>query len=211
MSKGADIEQLNVEGIVAPFHLFQPAHRQSSSLPTEFRDLLSGHCLGLFDTQSCQGWTIFHRAAAYGTAEDIDFCIYNGASMNLVTSDHLWSPLFVAVAFDNIETYKELARHYGPGHIAYTDARGWTLLHVAAEVGNPQLIQFLVKEGSDVNALSSPGGPLVAAEIRDLCLTPLDVAKYNGEETLQNFIHGLNLADIAIHSDGIFWPCEDFI
>ena len=201
-----------MEGCAALFHLFQPMDHENEPLSTELCRFISKHCLGLINTQSCQGWNMLHRAAAYATAKDIEFCVNSGASLDLVISDYSWNPLFVAVTEGNVETYNELAlHHYGPDHVNHTDARGWTLLHLAAEVGNSQLVHLLVKRGSDLDARTPPGMQLVEDEIRNLSVTALEVAKYYGEEKLNSFIRGLRLAgvDVAIHSQDVYWPCND--
>ena len=103
---------------------------------TEFIEMLTPHLLSGINTQSCEGWTPLHRAAAYGTGQDIDSLVKRGANLTLKTYQEQWTPIFVAAESNNIDTFKRLASYSTPSFVQNTDVRGWTMLHIAAGLGS---------------------------------------------------------------------------
>jgi len=215
ISKGADAENINVYGATPLFQLFQPNRESTMTPAAEFIEMLTPHLLSGINTQSINGWTPLHRAAAYGTGQDIDSLVKRGANLTLKTYQEQWTPIFVAVEFNNIDTFERLAFYSTRSFVQSTDVRGWTMLHIAAGLGNSELIVLLIIHGADPHALSCPiaeqSNELVPENMRGSQLTPTDVAKYSGAETFSTYVYGLRSAGIDISSDpeDIFWPVPE--
>lgn len=154
-----------------------------------------------------------HRAAAYGNGDDIRSLTAHGSSHMLCTLKLHWTPIFVAVRFKNISTFNELMRHTPPSFIWETDLRGWTLLHIAADVGNQEMIKLLLDLGACPHALSRPSSFLVPRGLENKSLTPKDIALNRGHEFYSHYINALKDTgfDIFVYDqeeEDIFWPAE---
>ncbi|RDL41307.1 uncharacterized protein BP5553_01286 [Venustampulla echinocandica] len=70
LENGADVHHISARGWTPLFSLFgaQPCH---SGPCGEFLELFSAACFDDFNAQDRDGWTIMHRAAAFGNAEHI--------------------------------------------------------------------------------------------------------------------------------------------
>lgn len=215
ISNGADPENINLNGTTPLFQLFQPDQESTETPAIELIQMLTPHSLSCINTQSCEGWTPLHRAAAYGTRQDVDCLIKRGANLTLKTYREQWPPIFVAVDSNNIDTFDQLAHYSTPECFQDTDIRGWTMLHIAAAIGNSELIAILIDLGADPHASSNPSSELsndlIPENIRGLELTPADVAKYSGSGKFRAYIYGLMDAgiDISSNSEEIFWPAEN--
>lgn len=72
-----------------------------------------------------------------------------GANPNGDTTGPFPAPLILAVDFGNTELYERLIEKGADLHIK--DPKGYSLLHLAAEKGNLELVKFLVGRGLDPN------------------------------------------------------------
>jgi len=170
--------------------------------------MLAGRDFAGFNSASVEAhWGPLHRASAYGSGADIDFLLRAGASLDLVDCNS-WTSLFVAVGYNNVDTFKRLMLKFKPEYISHKDLRGWSLLHLAAEEGNPEIICSLVQHGFE------PWPPVNECSLSDFeqeQLTPAAVARSAGQGVFQNFILGLELGGIQVISDSedIFWPLDE--
>jgi ankyrin repeat protein len=207
----ADAEHINDDGVPPSFHLFQPGPRQSSSTARQLLDVALPYSISNINFQSCEGWTSLHRAAAYGTGDDIDSLVERGADVTMKTLGFEWMPIFVAVHFGNVVAFKRLLHYSGAESIRDTDTRGWTMLHLAAERGDSELVALLIAHGADAHARSELGFTAVPDDLQSHGLTPLDVARASGPEKLQKYVLGLQNAQIDVHIDleEVFWPVNE--
>ena len=169
--------------------------------------MLAGRDFSGFDTASVGAhWTPLHRASAFGPGTDIDYLLQVGASPDLVDCNS-WTSLFMAVGYNNVDTFERLMLKFKPEYISHKDSRGWSLLHVAADEGNPEIISSLVQHGFEP-------WPLVNESfLNDLGqeqLTPAAVARAAGQRVFQNFLLGLELGGIQVISDSedVYWPLD---
>jgi hypothetical protein len=171
--------------------------RESQS---EFIELLGGNSFKLFDVQDSCGWTALHRAAAFGTREDVNALLRMKASIDVLTYNLEWTPLFCAVCFGNIGAMHELWGCY-ENPSAMTDLRGWNLLHIAAGAGKFGAIPFLLEQGVDAKAMSKATSRLVPPPLEGRSVTPNVVAKACGEDAYEKWCEVLisngNMADMA--------------
>ena len=164
-----------------------------------------------FDTQDTEGWTCMHRAAAYGCAEDIKLLVKLGASTTIQTKKVCWAPLFCAVQFGNISTFEEL-RRMDPDFLSLRDVRRWTLLHVAVNAKQLDMISHLISLGADPHSKTLATEFCVSGDLRGRSVTPGDIAIARGEKVLATYVGALvNCGhDVQICQDiretDIFWP-----
>src|SRR5882757_7830454 len=122
----ADVHHISARGWTPAFSLFGEESRHQNSCE-EFLELLLGASFDNFNAQDGAGWTIMHRAAAWGNADHIKSLLTRGATLDIRMSNLGWTPIFCAVQFNNLSTFAEVVQNQ-PHFLAATGARGWTLL-----------------------------------------------------------------------------------
>jgi ankyrin repeat protein len=154
-----------------------------------------------------------HRAVAYGNAEDIKNLIDFQAPYTLRTSKLLWTPIFVAAQFGNMQTFNELRKHH-PDLLDMKDIRGWTLLHVAVNAKRTELIRLLVSLGADPHACSRATKFLVPDDLKEVAVTPGDIAMLRGKGIFDAYVESLRMQGYELEVKGnepeeereVFWP-----
>lgn len=134
-----------------------------------------------FNCQDKKGWTALHRAAAFGTAEDVRTLNRMGAALEIRTKNLSWTPVFTAAFYNNLETLLEIIK-IDPPDKREADLRGWTLLHVAIGAGSFDVIPELLRRGCDPEALSNATSHSVPEVFIDTAITPGDIARACGKE-----------------------------
>lgn len=198
-NRNADAENINDDNVAPLFHLFQPGSRNTSAVAQELLDIALPDLVSNINLRSCEGWTVLHRAAAYGCSKDIDTLLGLGADSGQRTDEMKWLPLATAVHFGNLSTVEQLLSYMDMKAVRETDSRGWTILQLAAEQGDPQIVASLVSADGDLHTWSEMVPPA------------LDVARGLGAERLENFVHGLQMAgfDVQLDDGEVFWDAED--
>jgi ankyrin repeat protein len=154
-----------------------------------------------------------HRAAAYGNPGDITLLERLNANPMLQTIKLSWMPIFCAVQFGNISTFKELKKHHS-NFLTLRDIRHWTLLHLAVNAKRLELMALLIELGADPHARSLAVNYLVPDDLKGLSVTPGDIAYLRGAEVLSVFVDTLrrNGHELEVVRDPIenvaevFWP-----
>jgi hypothetical protein len=178
---------------------------------SEFIDILVCNSFSQFDAQDKKGWTVLHRAAAWGTSTDVKKLIQMRASVDRRTYKLDWTPLFCAVAYNNLDTLQALLDVLSVSDVGdQRDARGWNLLHVAAGYGNIAAIPGLLERGVDIEALSKATSRFVPPAIRDRCVTPAEVARSCGEQTYVHWTAAVEAAgrNVDVRPDAVDWSLE---
>jgi ankyrin repeat protein len=147
----------------------------------ELIEIMASNGFSNFNAQDSEGWAALHRAAAFGTAEDLRALCRMGASLEIRTNNLAWTPVFTAVCYNNLETLQEIIKIEPPDKDK-TDLRGWTLLHVAIGAGSFDVIPELLRLGCDPAALSNATSHSVPEIFIDTAVTPGDIAKACGKE-----------------------------
>ncbi|KAL1987786.1 hypothetical protein VTN96DRAFT_2626 [Rasamsonia emersonii] len=205
ISRGARLDYVSSRGWTPVFELFWPSKEDQPS--PEFLHLLCANSFADFDVQDSSGWTCLHRAAAYGTAADVRELLRVGASPLITTHSLGWTPVFCAARFCNTATLAELARHLQPSFIYSTDARGWTLLHVAVDAGDFDTMYLVLQLGAD---------PHQTAKIDGEWVTPTELARRGGPKVFQMYVDALEetgfdiygVEDDADEKGEIYWAAE---
>ena len=221
---GVEYDHVNNFETTALFYAYQPtldmgsSASQSSRKPGAKARELFGLllCKGFtnINVQSVKGWTALHRAAAYGTTEDIDLLLQHGGDTLIRTSTFLWPPIFVAAIFGNFETFKVLANIYTGQLTTDADRVGWTLLHHAVYGENIDIVSYLLKQGSCPHVLTFPTTTLetsIPEDLRGIALTPGVIAKWCEPETLAAYEKALRRQNYEVqvdHDGDVFWDFE---
>jgi ankyrin repeat protein len=160
-------------------YIFDPERSNRNSI--ELLDISATPDLGQWDAQDRVGWTILHRAAAYGQGRDIRKMLNLQASPKIRTFQLNWLPICCAVSKGNESTFDVLA---SPDvmplreMIKFRDTRGWTLLHLAAQSGSVPIITKILTLGlhpydkTDGSTMQVPEG------LKMKELTPGDIARW---------------------------------
>jgi ankyrin repeat protein len=184
----------------------------------EYLELLSSSSFSEFDTQDVDGWTAMHRAAAFGSSDDIAALLERGSSSTMTTRLG-WTPIRCALRFKNAATFLELVRRLGQSFdVDEKDVRGWTLLDEAASMGNPEMLNLTLRHGANTHTLTKATSWMVPENLENQAVTPAGVAKSVGEDHHKAYIDALKKAGFDVTTrkdltdndseDDMFWPAE---
>lgn len=197
LSRGAWGDHTDARGWTTAFYLWSFSHVR---MPTQtcFLKLMNmdGHCnLG---SMACYNWTALHRAAAFGTAEDVELLIRYGTEPSICTEGLQWSALYYSTLFSNELTLRELTNSSYCLDINSSDVRGWTPLHVAAAQGVSAMLTLLLELGANPYQMTKSTSFHVPEALRERVLAPLDVAKESGPEQYNVYIKALCAAGFEL-------------
>lgn len=181
----ADLHYVNRRLWASPRYLFDPDPKFSKSDASVLLEICHTAGFDDWDSTDLAGWTIVHRAAAFGQASDITRLLYLGASADMEIPTMKWKPIQCAANFGNLSTCTALADSIaGQALVNLTDSRGWTVLHLAAQRRSLALLVDLLKRGLRPLQKSSPSCLLVPQGLERVEATPRDVAKACGNEDI---------------------------
>lgn len=164
--------------------------------------LRSSPCFGYLhlDVYDDDGWSVMHRAAVYGAAEDIPILIEYGLDAFAKTikpkperdeSEYdQFSVLQLAVHYGRLNVVEQLLPHYVAryGNVDLPDRRGWTLLHMAVDEGHLDVARMLVVNGANVDAKTKRTLSDTPGDDRTYKHTPTSLAKSYGPEVYKEFL-----------------------
>ncbi|CAG8960727.1 hypothetical protein HYFRA_00002263 [Hymenoscyphus fraxineus] len=219
IEKGAQVDHVSARGWTAVFYLFgyDWIHGNKGESCIKYLNLLSAASFSEFDVQDADGWSVMHRAASWGTAQDIEALVNRGASVLLPTVMD-WLPIRCATRFENIDTFKVLLVNIqDKSVINQRDKRGWTLLHDAADIGSSKLLELLLSNGADPHIVTFELASGVPHDLKNRTLTAGDIAKQRGRDVYDAYKTALGNAEMGISiveelddsgSEDIFWVAE---
>ncbi|KAH7407729.1 ankyrin repeat-containing domain protein [Cadophora sp. MPI-SDFR-AT-0126] len=185
LSAGAELDYVNRRTWTCLRYLYDPD--RCNLYTVELLELCHREKFDGWDCPDTSGWTLAHRAAAFGHERDIRKLQNLKVCFTTSTLALHWLPIFCAVRYANESTFNFLAAMIPPSDLSkLRDVRGWTLLHLAAMTGSEAILARLFRcqcdpyTVSDKSEMSVPGG----LEFREL--TPGDIAKACGHEELYN-------------------------
>jgi ankyrin repeat protein len=206
---GADIDYLSARGWSVISYLWEHGNPLPNS--SEFFEMCKAQSFDAYNAQDRAGWTCLHRAAAYGTANDIRTLLGLGASMSMCTRGAAWTPIHVAAAMNNDKTLDALAGNATNRVLHSLDANGWTPLHIAVERGAEKTMTYLLMREADPHATSNITANWFPPGLEDKSLTPEDLARDRGMDFLFKYQAALGDADfdITLIDDDIFWEASE--
>jgi ankyrin repeat protein len=209
-TKSVDVESTNRDGDTVASYLYGKSRPKEQQ--TEFIEMLASHSFSQFSAQDKNGWTVLHRAAAWGSAEDIKVLLQMSALENLRTRRLSWTPLICAVAYRNFDTLQALCESSNDATMYKDqDLRGWNLLHVAVGYSNFEAVPYLIQHGVDLRAMSAPTSCWVPPLIGERSVTPGEIARSFGEAAYQRWTEALESAGstIDVRPEEIDWTVEE--
>jgi ankyrin repeat protein len=142
----------------------------------------------------------------------------NGANPRAAVTG--WTPAFYAICLKNYPAVPELAK--ACLDVNYQDGGGWTLLHLAARTNSKYVLDCLFQLGANphIKGVSQQvywkhcHRKSKLLDACEHCVTPLDLARNEGDECLKTFVRAAQEAciDLSLDSDGeAFWPAEEHL
>ncbi|KAK1466229.1 hypothetical protein CCUS01_01078 [Colletotrichum cuscutae] len=186
VSRGAHVNHVSLRGWTPVVYCW-PQIEQTNAVMLEQIRLLSRHEPIDLNIVDRKGWTVLQRVAAYGVALDIRELVRLGADIMIRQKPLQWLPLFHAVFYGNLQTLVELLRHYPDSTAQQPDARGWTLLHVAASAGHWEIARHLLGIGFSPYTRSTPFFSHMPSCIHGKECTPAEVAEAQSPERHSQF------------------------
>lgn len=213
LSRGASQDHINSLGWNVTFFCWPYLEFGQRSM-ADFFNILADNAVQDLELADTTGWTVLHRVAAYGTAEEALALIKQGAKPAQAALPLQWNALHHAVDYGNEATFRALLPYFGSEIRSMTDERGWTLLHMAASGGHDTIVRELLRQGLDPNALSKPFVSHMPESLFRRACTPREVAAAECQEREQQFLKawwdsgvgGLG-SDIYVDEDGDLF-CE---
>lgn len=179
-----------------------------------FINLLAEYSILDLETLDSKSWSALDRAAAFGTASDVQRLRKLGASPFAASPPLQWTPLHHAVHFGNWLTFAYLLPLYGDTAIRMADERGWTLLHIAAYNGRKEMCRRLLGKGCDPNARSKKFYSHMEEALFGQNLTPLEVADIRGPEISVEFRQALldpeEIEDLENEDEDDFLDAQEY-
>ena len=178
----ADLEYRNLRTWTAVYFLWDPdPNHIHPDVVGEILEICMAHDFSGWNEPDPDGWTPSHRAAAYGSFEDIQNLHCKGANLRCGTTDLLWNPMACAVWFGNDSTFDAFIELFSVDEILeIKDGRGWTLLHMAAKYGYKHMLRILLDLGADTGVLTFGTDRWVAQTLHFRRLTAETIAREYG-------------------------------
>ena len=182
VDRKASFHHLSTYGWSPLFYLWCCKERHESS--PEFLTMLAADYdfkwlhAGLVDVE---GWGLIHRAAMFGTPEDVQMLMTLQADPFQTIGGLGWTVLHNVVYYGVYDVFVVLLPYYEPRGYEIPDSAGWTLLHIAAAEGHKEIILHLLQLGADIEARTYYGPIDLADSDEEGSWTPAEIASLHGE------------------------------
>jgi hypothetical protein len=187
---GACPAHVSAYGWTPAFYLW-PFPEKSQDSATNYLELFGNDASIEWEVFDAEGWTILHRVAAFGRADDVEALIRFGASPTTCALPLHWMAIHHSVYYGNFETFLVLTNPKYGASIASPDARGWTLLHIAASAGHDAIVRHLLSLGADHERLTLPYMSHMPEQLFNQTFTPAIAAAAQSRERYCQYIEAL--------------------
>ena len=209
----ADLEHVSVLGWNPLFYCW-PRMKPNNADNTELINLLAEHSILDVEMVDTMGWTALDRAAAFGTADEVQTLLKLGACPFSTRPPLRWNAMQHTVHFGNWSTFSSLMPMFGDDAVRMKDERGWTLLHIAAWSGCERIFRLLLSKGACPYIRSREFSSHMDEKLRGRALTPEEIAKERGPENhglfqqaLEDFGYDRGLVK---EEETIFWDAQEY-
>ena len=182
-------------GWTPAFYLW-PAGEKGTVSRTNYLDIFGNDASIEWEVFDVTGWTVLHRVAAFGFADELEALIRFGANPNTCALPLRWTALHHAVYYGNHETFLILISPKYQACVHSPDARGWTLLHIAASAGHDSIVRHLLSLNADHTHLSIPFMSHMPEVLLNRAVTPGEAALAQSRERYRQYL-------CAIHDYGL--------
>ncbi|KAK0831402.1 hypothetical protein LTR73_002784 [Friedmanniomyces endolithicus] len=190
IARGASQDHINGLGWNTTFFCW-PRLRHGERCMSDFLQVLDEDMYQDLDVADTEGWTVLHRVSAYGQPAEVESLIKLGADPRQEASPLGWNAMHHAVFHGNHATFDVLLHHFGDRALHLTDARGWTLLHIAASAGHDAIVRRLLELGADPGALSDPYSSHMPYVLFGRACTVQEVAAAQSPKTEMQYLQAL--------------------
>ncbi|KUJ21429.1 ankyrin [Mollisia scopiformis] len=176
LDSGAELEYTNCRMWTSARYIFEPQRLHLNS--TELLEFFTALEPSFWNALDRVGWTILHRAAAFGKAEDVQMIRSMQGSPNIRTIELNWLPISCAAVHGNEPTFDTLLADADLKSANRKDTRGWNLLHLAARGGSPGILTKVLRLGIDPEERTARSKLNLPDALKAKELTARDIADY---------------------------------
>ncbi|GFU57296.1 hypothetical protein NPIL_316821, partial [Nephila pilipes] len=158
LEKGVSVDAVNLSDKISPLHCAADA-----GYVEIVKTLLNNKAkINVFRKD---GLTPLHLAAVKGHTSVVKLLLENGANANLADTKNR-SSVELAVAHGRVEVVELLLKEKNV-HINDKGNDGFSLLHIAAQAGNLNIVTYLINQGADVNSQNDAGSKPIHIATRE--------------------------------------------
>jgi ankyrin repeat protein len=190
LGHGACIAHVSAWGWTPAFFLW-PAPIKSTSSVIEYINAFGNDESIEWEVFDTSGWAVLHRAAAFGNGEEVEALIMYGANPTTAALPLRWTAIHHAVFFGNMDAFVILIDSKYNASVESPDARGWTLLHIAASAGHDAIVRHLLGLGANHHALSVPYFSHMPDELHGRCFMPSRAAAAQSLGRYEQYMNAL--------------------
>jgi ankyrin repeat protein len=185
------LDHISAVGWSPVFYLWPGYDERRTSL-VECLEIITARSGIEFEVLDINGWAIIHRAAAYGTVDEVAHLLKLGASIRTTVGPLKWTAIHESVFHGNFPVFLDLLPRYSELNedINTPDLRGWSLLHIAASAGHDEIIRHLLSLGADPRCRSKPYNSHMPESLYNKRITPGEAAKAKAAEAEQKNTFG---------------------
>ncbi|KAK3632365.1 hypothetical protein LTR56_016379 [Elasticomyces elasticus] len=194
LSEGASQDHISNIGWNVMFYCWPALEHQEQSM-LDFLQVLSEDSVQDLEVVDTEGWTALHRVAAFGDPTEVLALIKLGARPEQEAMPLRWNALHHATFYGNNATFDSLLPYFADEVVTMVDARGWTLLHIAASAGHDEIVKCLLCLGADSNARSMPFWSHMPDSLHGQGWTPQEVAAAQSITREQQYVRALRTHD----------------
>ncbi|XP_076279318.1 uncharacterized protein LOC143208632 isoform X2 [Lasioglossum baleicum] len=156
IARGANVDAMTINGTTPLYLAAQKGHEEVAEILIANRANVN--------VVNIEG-TPLHIAAGRGHVNIVEVLLSNGAKVNVKDNKNR-TPLELAVAHGHLQVVKMLLQ-YKKVDMNTKGNDDWTILHIASQASNLEMVKCLVDEGSNINAKNASGSKPIHIAARE--------------------------------------------